>query len=163
MEEIFSSLATLALAVVVSGLTAYLGVWLFERATRTIDEWAELRGGNTAVGIVMGAIVIGVALVVRPALENPLITGDVGDKRPYYDLFANGIGLVVALLLSIGAIGLALWLFTRLTADLDEWGELAKGNNSVAVLMAGVILAVSLLTTTAVERILVALVDAIFE
>ncbi len=162
MEAIFSSLATLALAVVVAGLTAYIGAWLFERATRKIDEWAELRQGNTAVGIVLGAIVMGIAIVVQPALESPLISGDVGDKRPYYDLFANGLGLAVALLLSVGAIGLALWLFTKLTADLDEWDELAKGNNSVAILMAGVILAVSLLVTTAVERILVALIDAIF-
>ncbi len=52
--------------------------------------------------------------------------------------------------------------FTRLTTDLDEWAELADGNQSVAALMAGVVLAVALLTATAVERIVVALTEAIF-
>ena len=47
-------------------------------------------------------------------------------------------------------------------SDLDELAELAKGNTSVALLMAGVILAVALLTASAVDRIVVAFTDALF-
>jgi len=54
------------------------------------------------------------------------------------------------------------WLFTRLTADLDEWAELKAGNRAVASLMVGVILAVALLTETAVERIVSALIGVLF-
>ena len=43
MEEVFSSGASMAIAAVVAGLVTFLGVWLFERTTRDIDEWAELR------------------------------------------------------------------------------------------------------------------------
>ena len=127
MEEILSSGAGLALTVVVAGLVAFLGVWLFERATRDIDEWAELRQGNLAVGIVMAAMVVAVGIIVRPALQDPLIAADVGSSRPLYELFANAIGLLVALLLAVAAVGLAVWLFTRLTTDLDEWAALADG------------------------------------
>jgi uncharacterized membrane protein YjfL (UPF0719 family) len=162
MEEILSSGAGLALTVVVAGLVAFLGVWLFERATRDIDEWAELRQGNLAVGVVMAAMVVAVGIIVRPALQDPLIAADVGSSRPLYELLANAIGLLVALLLAVVSVGLAVWLFTRLTADLDEWAALADGNQAVAVLMAGVVLAVALLTATAVERIVVALTDVIF-
>lgn len=162
MEEVFSSTASLVLAAVVAGLVAFLGVWLFERTTRDIDEWAELRQGNLAVGVVMAAIVVAVGIIVRPALQDPLIVADVGRARPLYELAVNAIGLLIALVLAIVAVGLAVWLFTLLTADLDEWAELAGGNQAVAVLMAGVVLAVALLTATAVDRIVVALSDAVF-
>lgn len=162
MEEVFSSGAGLALTVVVAGLVAYLGVWLFEQTTREIDEWAELRGGNLAVGVVMASIVVAVGIIVRPALQDPLIAADVGRARPLYELVVNGVGLLIALILAIVAIGLAMWLFTRLTVDLDEWAELVDGNHAVAVLMAGVVLAVALLTASAVDRIVVALTDVMF-
>jgi uncharacterized membrane protein YjfL (UPF0719 family) len=77
-------------------------------------------------------------------------------------LTVNTVGLFIALVLAVLAVGLAVWLFTRLTINLDEWAELADGNNAVAALMAGVILAVALLTATAVDRIVVALTDALF-
>lgn len=162
MEAVFSSGAGLALTVVVAGLVAFLGVWLFERTTRDIDEWAELRQGNLAVGIVMGAIVVAVGIIVRPALQEPLISADVGRWRPLYELLVNAVGLFIALGLAVVAVGLAMWLFMRLTTDLDEWAELAAGNQAVAALMAGVVLAVALLTATAVERIVIALTEAIF-
>ena len=146
MEAVFNAAFGLALTVVVAGLVTFLGVWLFERATRSIDEWAELRRGNLAVGVVMGAIVVAVGVIVRPALQDPLIVADLGRSRPLYELLINAIGLLIALLLAIVAVGFAVWLFTRLTTDLDEWTELASGNHSVAALMAGVILAVALLT-----------------
>jgi uncharacterized membrane protein YjfL (UPF0719 family) len=162
MEAIFSSGVGLALAVVVAGLVTFLGVWLFERITRDMDEWAELRQGNVAVGIVMGAIVVAVGIIVQPALRDPLIAEDLGRSRPFYELFINGAGVIIALGLAVVAVGLAIWLFTRLTTDLDEWAELTAGNNAVALLMAGVILAVALLTATAVDRIVTALIDAVF-
>ena len=162
MEEVFSSVAGLALTVVVAGLVTFLGVWLFERTTRDIDEWAELREGNLAVAVVMTAIVIAVGIVVRPALQDPLIAADVGRSRPLYELMASAVGLLIAILLAIAAVGLAAWLFTRLTTDLDEWAEIAQGNRAVAVLMAGVLVSVALLSATAVDRVIGALTDALF-
>lgn len=162
MEALFNSGASLALAVVVAALVTFLGVWLFERTTRDIDEWAELRRGNLAVGIVMGAIVVAVGVIVRPALQDPFIAADVGRARPFYELLVNAAGLLIALLLAILAVSLAVWLFTRLTTNLDEWAELSDGNHAVAALMAGVVLTVALLTATAVERIVTTLTDTIF-
>ena len=162
MEELFSSLTGLVLSVVVAGLITFLGVWLFQRATHAVDEWAELRRGNVAIGVVMAAIVVAVGVVVKPALQEPLIAADVGRSRPLYELAVNGVGLIIALLLAIVAVGFAIWIFTRLTTDLDEWSELAKGNVAVSILMAGVVLAVALLTATAVDRIVAALTGVVF-
>ena len=162
MQVVFGSVVGLALTVVVAGLVTFLGVLLFERTTRDIDEWQELRQGNLAVGVVIGATVVAVGLIVRPALQHPFIAADLGWTRPFYELLINALGVFVALGLAVLAIGFAVWLFTRLTANLDEWAELQAGNQAVALLMAGVILAVALLTETAVERIVNALIDLLF-
>jgi uncharacterized membrane protein YjfL (UPF0719 family) len=162
MEEVFGSATALVLVAVVSGLVAFLGVWLFERITRDIDEWSELRKGNLAVGLVMAAIVVAAGIIIRPALQDPLILSDVGRARPVYELLVNAAGILIALVLAVLAVGLAVWLFTRLTTDLDEWSELAEGNTAVAILMAGVILSVALLTAAAVDRIVVAITDLAF-
>ena len=60
-------LIQLVIAVLAGAVAAYMGVVLFDRATRGIDEWAELAQGNQAIGIVLGAIVVAVAWVIRPA------------------------------------------------------------------------------------------------
>jgi len=39
-----------------------------------MDEWAELRQGNVAVAIVVGAVVVGFALVVATAISSPILT-----------------------------------------------------------------------------------------
>ena len=39
-----------------------------------MDEWAELRQGNVAVAIVVGAVVVGFALVVAAAISSPVLT-----------------------------------------------------------------------------------------
>ena len=39
-----------------------------------MDEWAELRQGNVAVAIVVGAVVVGFALVVAAAISSPMLT-----------------------------------------------------------------------------------------
>jgi uncharacterized membrane protein YjfL (UPF0719 family) len=162
MESIISSAIGLALAVVVAGLITFLSVWLFERSTRDIDEWSELLRGNPAVGIVLAAIVVAIGLIVRPGLQGSLISADVGRARLAYETLVNVVGLSIGLIAAIAAVALSLWVFTRLTGGLNEWAEIANGNQAVAILMAGVILAVALLVATSVDRIVVAVTDALF-
>ena len=53
-------LLALALAVVMQ----YIGLAVFGKLTKELDEWAELKKGNDAVGIVMAAIVIAIGTIV---------------------------------------------------------------------------------------------------
>jgi uncharacterized membrane protein YjfL (UPF0719 family) len=64
--------AQLVIAIVLGAVATYLSIVLLNRATRGIDEWQALRDGNVAVGIVLGAMVIGVVSVLRPALNLPI-------------------------------------------------------------------------------------------
>ena len=158
IASVFLSGVQLLLAVVLSALVAYLGVWLFNRATPGLDEWAELRKGNPAVGLVMAAVVVGVAIILRPALRVVPLRLDVGMTLDVaWRLLAQAIQVTVGLALSLAAIAFALWLFTRLTGELDEWAEIGKGNMSVAALLAGVVIATALISGVALDSVLVML------
>ena len=49
--------------------TVFLAFRVWDKITKDIDETAELKRGNVAVGVVLGAVMIGVALVVRQGLS----------------------------------------------------------------------------------------------
>lgn len=156
MEALFLSAAQFALAVVLSALAAYLGVWLFDRTTPEVDEWALLKSGNAAVGLVLGSIVLGVAIVLRPALQvNTALRPDAGAVWGVIILLGlQAVQVAVGLLFAVVAIALSLWVFTRLTGDLDEWAEIARGNQAVGILLAGVILSTALIAGVALDAIL---------
>jgi len=155
IASVFLSGVQLLLAVILSALAAYLGVWLFNRSTPGLDEWAELRKGNPAVGVVMGAVIAGVAIILRPALRVVPLQVDAGATLDVaWRLLAQTIQVAVGLALSLAVIAFALWLFTKLTGELDEWVEIGKGNVGVAAMLAGVILATALLSGVALDSIL---------
>jgi uncharacterized membrane protein YjfL (UPF0719 family) len=155
MANLFLSGAQLVISIVTAAVAAYLSIWLFDKTTRNIDEWNELRKGNVAVGIVLGAIVIGVGIILRPALAPAALNIDVGPTNQVaYRLLVQGLQVIVGLLLAVVSMGLSLWIFTRLTGSIDEWAEIGRGNASIAIVLAGVIIATALISSTALEAIL---------
>ena len=154
MSQLFLSLAQLAVAILLSAIAAYLAFYLFQWFTRDLDEWEELRQGNPAIGIVLGAILIAVAIVLRPALNVNTAFWDVGAQRFFRVLLAQGLQLSVGLLLAVVTLALALYLFAALTRGIDEVEELKKGNLAIAGLMAGVVIGVGLMVGQAVDQIM---------
>jgi len=155
IASVFLSGVQLLLAVVLSALVAYLGAWLFNRATPGLDDWAELRQGNPAVGLVMGAVIVGAAIILRPALRVVPLQVDAGATLDVaWRLLAQTIQVAVGLVLSLAVIAFALWLFTRLTGELDEWAEIGKGNVGVAAMLTGVIIATAFLSGVALDSVL---------
>jgi uncharacterized membrane protein YjfL (UPF0719 family) len=144
-------LAQLVIAVFLGAVAIYLSVLLFDRATQGIEEWDELTKGNVAIGIVLGAMVVAVAWMLRPALKMPISGWDVGASRAVIALGVEAVQLLVGLILSVLSILFAVWLFDRLTTNVEEWAELKRGNIAVAALLAGVIIAVALLVGIAME------------
>src|SRR5512143_1775597 len=108
MQNLFLSGAQLVISIISAAIVAYLSVWLFDRATRGIDEWAELRKGNIAVGIVLGAVIFGVAIVLHPALAPASISLDVGPANTIaYRLLIQLLQILVGLFLAVVSIGLS--------------------------------------------------------
>jgi uncharacterized membrane protein YjfL (UPF0719 family) len=156
------SLAQLAIAVVLSAIAAYLAFYLFQWFTRDLDEWEELRQRNPAVGIVLGAILVAVAIVLRPALTVSTATWDVGGDLFFRVLLAEALQLAVGLVLAVVTLALALYLFAGLTRGIDEVEELKRGNLAVAGLLAGVVVGVGLLVSQAVGEIMLLVSSILF-
>jgi uncharacterized membrane protein YjfL (UPF0719 family) len=153
--QLFLGLAQLAVAVVLSAIAAFLAFYLFQWFTHDLDEWEELRQGNAAVGIVVGAIVVAVAIVLRPALTVETSVWDIGNTSVFATLLlAEALQVAVGLLLAVVTLALALYLFAWLTRGIDEVQALKEGNLAVAGLLAGVVIGVGLMVGQAVEQIM---------
>ena len=154
MGQLLVSVAQIVIAVILAAIASYLGILLFNRATRDLDEWAELRRGNAAMGFVLGSIILGIALILRPALTVPVMADTGAKLYPVLALFIQIASILLGLVLALSAIVFAVGLFDRLTGQIDELAELQQGNVAVAAVMVGVILAVSLLMSRAIEQII---------
>ena len=149
--QLFVSVANIIIAVILGVVASYIGVWLFTKSTRHLDDWGEVRRGNVGMGIVMGSIIVGIAIILKPAVDLPL-TAEMGN--PLFVLAGELLGIVLGLFLAISSIVFSLGIFDRLVGDIDELLELQQGNTAVAVIMAAVVLAVSYLISGAVASII---------
>ena len=154
MGQLLLALAQLAIAIILSAIAAYLAFYLFQWFTRNLDEWEELRQGNPAVGIVLGAIVLSVAIVLRPALSVNTGLWDIGRALYVRVLVVEALQLAVGLVLAVITLALALFLFAALTRGIDEVEELKKGNLAIAGLLAGVVISVALMVSQAIAQIM---------
>jgi uncharacterized membrane protein YjfL (UPF0719 family) len=152
--QLLLALAQLAIAIVLSAIAAYLAFYLFQWFTRNLDEWEELRQGNPAVGIVLGATVLSVAIVLRPALTVNTGLWDIGRALYVRVLVVEALQLAVGLVLAVITLALALFLFAALTRGIDEVEELKKGNLAIAGLLAGVVISVALMVSQAIAQIM---------
>jgi uncharacterized membrane protein YjfL (UPF0719 family) len=152
--QLLFSLAQLAIAIILSAIAAYLAFYLFQWFTRNLDEWEELRVGNPAVGIVLAAFVLSVAIVLRPALIVNTTLWDLGRYFYVRVLLAEALQLAVGLVLAVITLALALYLFAALTRGIDEVAELKRGNLAIAGLLAGVTVGVALMVSQAIGEIM---------
>ena len=142
----------------------YLGFIVLGWITKGIDEEKELAKGNAAIGILVASVFIAIALVVQSgvsglsvginkALNIGIFSGD--------GLLTIGIAvlqLLLGIVLAVCSIYLALKFLDRLTAGVEEFEELKKGNVAVALEMAGVIIAVAVIIQTGVIGITASIV-----
>jgi uncharacterized membrane protein YjfL (UPF0719 family) len=140
-------LAELLLTAVLGLLVAYATFALLARLTRGVDEEKELSADNRAVAVVVAGTLLGVGFIVREAVypivalvQDAVLLDDWSASeaatRAAYGLLFVAIVLVCAL----GALLLALWIFTRLTRGIDERAEIKRGNVSVAIVVAALTL-----------------------
>lgn len=54
----------LAIALLIAVFSLFLAIKAFEKLTRGIDEWAELKKGNMAVALVLSSVIISIAVMV---------------------------------------------------------------------------------------------------
>jgi len=132
--------------------SVYLGLKMFDRMTQGIDELAELKKGNVAVAILLGAIVFSIANIVQAGVVG-LTKSIVPGMSLMHVAAAVIIGLFnlsVGVVLSVLSIYVAVNVLDKITVGIDEFKELKRGNVAVAILMAAVLFAVSYVISGAV-------------
>ncbi|MFA6490097.1 MAG: DUF350 domain-containing protein [Candidatus Micrarchaeia archaeon] len=125
--------------------SVYLGLKMFDKMTDGINEMDELKKGNVAVAILLGAIIFSIANVVEGGVSGltSSLMPDLTLMQVVAALLIGVVNLIIGVLLSVFAIYVALKVLDRITVGIDEFKELKRGNVAVAIIMAAVLFAVS--------------------
>jgi uncharacterized membrane protein YjfL (UPF0719 family) len=157
-------LVQLIVAIIFSVIALYIGFITLAKITKDIDEEKELAKGNAAVGIIVAAVFVAIALVVQSGVSG--LSVGIGKAASVGLLSLDGllaigaalVQLILGIVLAIAAIYLALNILNKLTKGVDEFEEIKKGNVAVALEMAGVIIAVAVIIQSGVLGITAALI-----
>ncbi len=149
----------IAVAVAACGASIYIAISIFDRTTKNLDEWKEIKKGNVAVAILLGGVIFSIIAIIVPSVANLLhgLFNEAIMKNPIslVTVFVvNVINLILSLLVASIAISFAFKLIDELTEDIDEEKEIKKGNVAVAILTAIVMLATAMLIKEVIAYIL---------
>ena len=164
-QQIIFGLLEFFVSVLISFILIFGSYRIILVLTRRIDEEEQLRKKNVSVGIVLGSIFVGEALVVKQALYPVMaviqlfILGQEKDAGSFVEVLLYAFGYVfLAGILAILCILLGFWLFNRLTPNIDTYREIQDNNLAVAVLMALFIVGICLLMSAGVSGLVRALI-----
>ncbi|MBU0586281.1 DUF350 domain-containing protein [Candidatus Micrarchaeota archaeon] len=153
------------IGLLLSVVAVYASLKLFDRFTYHLDEWKEFKKGNIAVGILLGAIIISISIIVESGVT--AVTSKIVFNTTFnYLILSVLIGLmnlVISVFAALIAIYFAIRILDWMTDDINEMEELRKGNVAVAIMMAAVLISVSFVVRGAVSSItgMVSVVDII--
>lgn len=152
--ELGFALFTIVLGIIFSMASVYLAIRVYDRITEGIDEIQELKKGNIAVGLLLGAIIYGIANIVSAGVGNltkllsfDTISGSATASAVLINLILGIAQLVVSILVAVISIYVALRVLDGITSEINEMIEIKKGNIAVAIVMVAVIIAVSLVVS----------------
>jgi uncharacterized membrane protein YjfL (UPF0719 family) len=124
-------------------LVFLLGVFLASLVTRKIDDTAELKRNNVALGIYTASSVFSVMLLIQSSLSPAYrVLGIILDARaPNSTDVILAIVRILAFFLGTAIVAfifivLALLAFMRFTKKIDEMEELKKNNVAIALILA---------------------------
>lgn len=163
LENAAVGLFQLVISIIFAVVALYLGFAVLSHITREYDEEKELARGNSAVGIIVAAVFVAVAMIVQSGVIgltvgiNKAMSVGVTSVDGLTAIVIAALQLILGVVLAVAAIYLALYILDRLTEDINEFEEIKKGNIAVAIKMAGVIIAVAVIVQSGVIGITAAL------
>jgi len=165
LQQVIFGLLEFLVSVLISFVLIFGSYRIILALTKRIDEEKQLKKKNISVGILLGSIFIGEALVVKQALYPVMavtqlfILGQEKDAGSFARALLFSFGYVIlAGILAILCILFCFWLFNRLTPHIDTYQEIQENNLAVAVLMALFIVGICLLMSEGVSGLVRALI-----
>ncbi len=160
-----SGVLQLVLSLAVGIVFIYVGFKFFHSRIKAINEIEELKKNNIAVAILNASIILALVIMVKNAIEPAITVFSMTLRNPNATFISflqmAGIMLVqiiVAGLIAYISIYLAINLYTYLTKDIDELGEIKNNNIAVSIVLGIVIISISLLMQQGIKSILDALI-----
>ncbi len=165
VQQIIFGLLEFFVTVLISFILIFGSYRLFLILTPRFDEERQLRKKNTSVGIILGSVLLGEAIVVKQAVYPVMAVIQIfvlGQERgiaSFLKMIGLSVGYVVlAGILALVCILFSFWLFNRLTPKIDQYEEIKDNNLAVALFMAFFIIAVCLLISQGVSGLTKALI-----
>ena len=165
LSLLVSGVLQLVLSLAVGLVFIYVGFKFFHNRIKAINEIDELKKNNIAVAILNASIILSLVIMVKNAIEPAITVFSMTLRNPNATFISflqmAGIMLVqiiVAGLIAYISIYLAINLYTYLTKDIDEIGEIKNNNIAVSIVLGIVIISISLLMQQGIKSILDALI-----
>jgi uncharacterized membrane protein YjfL (UPF0719 family) len=164
LTNVVVGLIQLIISIIFAVLALYIGFAVLGKITKGMNEEKELARGNAAVGIIVAAVFVAIALVVQSGVSgltvgiNKAISVGILSLDGMLAIGVSFIQLILGIVLAVGAIYLALNILDKLTKGVEEFEEIKKGNVAVALEMGGVIIAVAVIIQSGVIGITAALI-----
>ncbi len=163
LVNVIVELIQLILAIVLAVVSLYAGFFAFNRIVKGIDVPSELTKGNKAIGIFVASVFIGISVTVVSCIQGVLVglnkifadgSLNINDTM---DIFLSCLELVLGILLAIGSIYLAIYVFSRLNNQTDLIKAIKNGNVAIACTVGGMVIAVSVIIHYGILGIVTAL------
>jgi len=164
LTNVVVGLIQLIVSIIFAVLALYIGFAVLSKINKNMDEEKELARGNVAVGIIVAAVFVAIALVVQSGVSglsvgiNKALSVGILSVDGLLAIGVAFIQLILGIVLAIGAIYLALNVLDKLTKGVNEFEEIKKGNVAVALMMGGVIIAVAVIIQSGVIGITASLI-----
>lgn len=138
-----------------------LGSRLVARLLGIQDAAKELADGNHAVGIVMGASILSMGMLMQHSIVSSFAAVDLitrstsGEGSDVGQMLVYGLGhLGMSLLLTGLIIMFGIRLFMWLTRGIDEIGQVREGNIAPALVMSMVMIVLALMASPGLSTLL---------
>lgn len=141
------------LGVVLGIFSVYLALRFFDRMTGGIDEIKELKRGNVAIAIVLLSLIAAIGMMVSTGMTqvSKIFTAQYSLPLFLIAFIMTIVQIVIVIIIAVLAIYIAIRVLDTMTVGVDELKELKRGNIAVAILIAAVVYAVSLVISGSLQ------------
>ena len=164
-QQVLFGLLEFLLSIVLSFVLVFGVYRLYLLLTPRLDEERHLRRRNRSMGLFLGSILLGAAIVVKQAVYPVMALIQIfavsGNRSPLGFLRLLGLSAGSVLLsgfLALFCILFCLWLFNHLTPGVDLRREIETDNLAVAMMTGLLIVGISLLISEGVGGLTRALI-----
>lgn len=165
LSLLISGVLQLFLSLFIGVIFIYAGFKFFHKRIKSINELEEIKKNNIAVAILNASIILALVIMIKNAVEPAITVFSMALRNPdaTFSSFFQTAGIMLVQIILGGFIAyvsiyLAISLYTHLTKDLDELGEIKKNNIAVSIVLGVVIISISLLMQQGIKSILDALI-----